>query len=394
MNLDKSRWPRVRFGDVVTLNTDRCADPVAAGIERYVGLEHIEPEDLRIRRWGLVEEGTTFTNRFRPGQVLFGKRRAYQRKVAVANFEGVCSSDIYVFEPKDDHLLPALLPFLCQTEAFYEHAVGTSAGSLSPRTNWTQLAGYEFALPPMEEQRRIAELLHYLGNAISRHQDLLYELNRMRSAITTKIAFLATGSFRFVREAEMSVGWKLCPLADICSDIVDCLHRTPNYTTKGFPAIRTTDVNDGELDLEGARCVALDEYALQTSRLEPLPGDILFSREAPMGHAALVPDGVRLCISQRMMHMRCEATVDARYLMEMLNSQFVRDQVDAFSIGSTVQHINVADVKRLLVPVPSLEIQKNYALRIKACRDAKVSSQERLYSMNRAKAMLLANTLN
>jgi type I restriction enzyme S subunit len=60
---------------------------LAVGIERFVGLEHIEPEDLRIRRWGFVADGTTFTNRFRPGQVLFGKRRAYQRKVAMAEFE-------------------------------------------------------------------------------------------------------------------------------------------------------------------------------------------------------------------------------------------------------------------------------------------------------------------
>jgi hypothetical protein len=83
----RATWPRVRFGDVVSLNTDRAADPLAAGIERFVGLEHIEPEDLRIRRWGQVADGTTFTNRFRPGHVLFGKRRAYQRKVAMAEFE-------------------------------------------------------------------------------------------------------------------------------------------------------------------------------------------------------------------------------------------------------------------------------------------------------------------
>jgi len=75
----RSGWQRVKFGDVVRLNTDRLADPKAAGIERYVGIEHIEPEDLHIRRWGLVADGTTFTNLFRPGQVLFAKRRAYQR---------------------------------------------------------------------------------------------------------------------------------------------------------------------------------------------------------------------------------------------------------------------------------------------------------------------------
>lgn len=75
MNIDKSRWQRVRFGDVVRLNTDRCADPATARIERYIGLEHIDTDSLRICRWGLVEDGTTFTNLFRPGQVLFVKRK-------------------------------------------------------------------------------------------------------------------------------------------------------------------------------------------------------------------------------------------------------------------------------------------------------------------------------
>jgi len=83
-------WTRVRFGDVVRLSTERCTDPLAQGIRRYVGLEHLEPGDLRIRSWGNVADGVTFTNRFRPGQVLFGKRRAYQRKVAVAEFDGIC----------------------------------------------------------------------------------------------------------------------------------------------------------------------------------------------------------------------------------------------------------------------------------------------------------------
>ena len=107
---DKTTPERVKFGEVVRLNTDRYPDPTAMGIERFVGSEHIEPEDLRIRRWGQVAGGTTFTNLFRPSQVLFGKRRAYQRKVAVADFEGVCSSDIYVFESKDPNmLLPELL---------------------------------------------------------------------------------------------------------------------------------------------------------------------------------------------------------------------------------------------------------------------------------------------
>lgn len=145
----------MKFGDVVRLAKARSPDPLADGFERYVGLEHLEPGDLRIRSWGNVADGVTFTNVFQPGQVLFGKRRAYQRKVAVADFAGVCSGDIYVMETKDPKvLLPNLLPFICQTDAFFDHAVGTSAGSLSPRTNWTSLADFEFSLPPIDEQRR------------------------------------------------------------------------------------------------------------------------------------------------------------------------------------------------------------------------------------------------
>lgn len=146
----------VKFGDVVRLSKARCQDPLTEGYDRYVGLEHLEPGDLRIRSWGNVADGVTFTSVFKPGQVLFGKRRAYQRKVAVSDFAGVCSGDIYVLESTDANvLLPELLPFICQTDAFFDHAVGTSAGSLSPRTNWESLADFEFVLPPMEEQQRM-----------------------------------------------------------------------------------------------------------------------------------------------------------------------------------------------------------------------------------------------
>src|SRR5438128_2190512 len=120
----KDGWTRVTFGEVVKLCGERTSDPQEDGFERYVGLDHIDPGDLKIRRWGDIADGTTFTTVFRPGHALFGKRRAYQRKVAVADFRGVCSGDIYVFEPKSSLLLQELLPFVCQTGAFFDHAIG------------------------------------------------------------------------------------------------------------------------------------------------------------------------------------------------------------------------------------------------------------------------------
>lgn len=174
----------VKFADVVHLSTSRLADPSAAGIERYVGLEHITPENLHIRNWGLVSEGTTFTSHFKPGQVLFGKRRAYQRKVAIAEFEGVCSSDIYVFERKDpDVLLPELLPFICQSEGFFQFALKTSAGSLSPRTRWSDLANYEFPLPSIDEQRHIADILRAVDDAIQELEILANASQRLQRSI-------------------------------------------------------------------------------------------------------------------------------------------------------------------------------------------------------------------
>ncbi len=169
---DRTGWKRVRFGEVVENCNETERDPESAGIERFIGLEHLEPGSLHVRTWGDVGDGTTFTRRCRQGQVLFGKRRAYQRKVAVAEFDAVVSGDIYVLAPKNECLLPDLLPFLCLSERFFQFAVGTSAGSLSPRTNWSSLASFEFDLPPLDQQRRIAEILWAVDDAMNRFQKL------------------------------------------------------------------------------------------------------------------------------------------------------------------------------------------------------------------------------
>jgi type I restriction enzyme S subunit len=179
---DRTGWKRVRFGDVVENCAETC-DPAEAGLERFVAMEHLEPGSLHVRSWGNVADGTTFTRRCRPGQVLFGKRRAYQRKVAVAEFEAVVSGDIYVLAPKDtQRLVPELLPFLCLSERFFKHAVGTSAGSLSPRTNWSSLSSFEFDLPPLDQQRRIAEILWAVDEALVEHERLWATLRLVHDA--------------------------------------------------------------------------------------------------------------------------------------------------------------------------------------------------------------------
>jgi type I restriction enzyme S subunit len=105
--------------------------------------------------------------------LLFYKRRAYQHKVAFAEFEGICSGDILTFETKDpDVLIPELLPFIVQSDRFFNYALDTSAGSLSPRTSWTALQNYEFPLPPKPEQQRIAEILWAAEEAVESHLEV------------------------------------------------------------------------------------------------------------------------------------------------------------------------------------------------------------------------------
>jgi hypothetical protein len=168
--IDKSTWKKVKFGDVVR-NVNETVSASATTLDRAIAMEHLEPGCLEVKSWGEAAE-TTFTRRVKPGQTLFGKRRAYQRKVAYASFDAVCSGDILTLETVDPtKLLGELLPFLCMTEPYFEHAVGTSAGSLSPRTRWSDLASYEFLLPPIDEQKRIADLLW----SIEAHREVLAE---------------------------------------------------------------------------------------------------------------------------------------------------------------------------------------------------------------------------
>ena len=152
-------WTTVRFGDVVRRAKDKV-DPRESGLDRYIAGEHMDTDDLRIRRWGTISDGylgPAFHMRFRPGQVLYGSRRTYLRKVALATFEGITANTTYVLEPIDsDRLLPELLPFIMQTESFHAHSKKESRGSVNPYVNFSDLARYEFALPPCEEQRRLS----------------------------------------------------------------------------------------------------------------------------------------------------------------------------------------------------------------------------------------------
>jgi type I restriction enzyme S subunit len=149
LGLDRSQWKRVRLGDVVR-QVKTTVDPRTSGLERYVAGEHMDSDELRIKRWGTVGDGylgPAFHRAFKAGQVLYGSRRTYLRKVAYADFDGICADTTFVAESLDPTvLLPRLLPFVMTTESFHAHSIAQSKGSVNPYVNWSDLAWYEFDL--------------------------------------------------------------------------------------------------------------------------------------------------------------------------------------------------------------------------------------------------------
>lgn len=160
-----------------------------------VGLEHLIPEEITLTTWSDGSDNT-FTKMFRKGDILFGRRRAYLKKAAVAPFDGICSGDITVIEAKPKYLLPELLPFIIQNDALFDFAVEKSAGSLSPRVKWEHLKNYEFELPDMEQQRKLAELLWAMDATRKSYQQLISATDELvKSPVFGGITIVASSVF-------------------------------------------------------------------------------------------------------------------------------------------------------------------------------------------------------
>ena len=137
-----------------------------------VGLEHLIPEEVILTKWD-ENVDNTFTKMFFKGDVLFGRRRAYLKKAAVAPFDGICSGDITVISAIPEKIYPALLPFIIQNDTFFDYAVEKSAGSLSPRVKWQHLKDFEFQLPDMNKQKELAEILWAINRTRQAYKNLM-----------------------------------------------------------------------------------------------------------------------------------------------------------------------------------------------------------------------------
>lgn len=185
--LSKTKRKLCSFSDIVECIEEHDRSPLENGLNRFVGLENIESEIFSLQGFGNIEDGTTFTKRFTKGDVLFGKRRAYLKKVAVADFDGICSSDILVFRAIQKEILPELLLYYVSSDTFMNHAVSTSAGSLSPRTKWRDLAGFQLSIPDIKTQEKIIDVLNQLSQSLLLLGQQKEALKRLKQKLLSEI---------------------------------------------------------------------------------------------------------------------------------------------------------------------------------------------------------------
>ncbi len=377
-------WRPVNLGDVVQLAKERSQNPLADGIERYVGLEHLEPGDLRIRSWGNVADGVTFTSVFQPGQVLFGKRRAYQRKVAVADFSGVCSGDIYVLEPKDPKvLLPELLPFICQTDAFFDHAVGFSAGSLSPRTNWTSLASFVFRIPPVEEQRRYLGAVSELLSAIDHLRDLERTAETARRSLLLN-CFRRNGGSR----DHFPNNWILKTFRD-CGDVQVGIRKHPGSLTGSNmrPYLRVANVLDDKIKWDDVMSIHVPDADVVRCALKD--GDILVNKGNSIdlvGRASIFRKSdfpaADVFFQDHLMRFRPIKSVDSEYALGYLQHLLYSSQFTRIAGASTsIATIPLAAFEGLCFPVPPIEQQVDIGRALRGLAEARNRARDRSATM-------------
>lgn len=360
--MSKAGWARVRFDQIATQINDRVDNPAEAGVDRYVGLEHLDPDSLRIRRWGEPTDVESTKLRFQPGDIIFGKRRVYQRKLAVADFEGICSAHAMVLRAKTGEVLPEFLPFFMQSDLFMERALSISVGSLSPTINWKALAAEEFLLPPIQEQARLVEALSAAVNAKDALDDAAHWLSISQLAsLDSLMRGLDLGETRqHPQVGRFFCGWEPVYLADLL--ILSQYGLSEEATSSGrYPMLRMMNVEAGKVVENDLKYIDLPDTEFQRYRL--LPGDVLFNRTNSyelVGRTGTYDlEGEHVFASYLVRLRANDDLLLPEYLTAFLNCEVGRRQVMAFATrGVSQANVNASSLQKIVVPLPPIEHQR------------------------------------
>ena len=267
---------RVKFGDVVKdvkINIDRLNNPY----EYYVAGDHMDSEDLTIHRKGCFttdDVGPAFIRVFKPGQILYGSRRTYLKKIAVADFEGVCANTTFVFETKDPHAFEQrLLPFIMLSKDFTTWSIAKSKGSTNPYVLFSDLADFEFELPPLEEQKVLVDKLWAAYRLKEAYKKLLVATDEM-----VKSQFIEM----FGNPVTNTKGWKTAKIKDVAPEMPSKEQLSGKIWLLNLDMIES---NTGRIIEEVYEAV---ENALSVQSFDE--GNVLFSKLRPYLNKVVIPD--------------------------------------------------------------------------------------------------------
>jgi hypothetical protein len=377
----RNGWRIFRFDQIATIVNDRIDDPSEADVDYYVGLEHLDSDSLTIRRWGSPNDVEATKLRFRVGDIIFGRRRVYQRKLGVAPFDGICSAHAMVLRAKPDVVLPEFLPFFMQSDLFMERAKEISVGSLSPTINWRTLAKEEFELPPLEAQRRTAEVMTAITAVSQLHEQAAAEAETVTETLLLEhLKGMNLGSVVYHEQfGEHSEKLPLTPIEHLVTDTQYGLSE-PAVNGGQFRMLRMMDLADGVAVDSDSCLVDLSKEELNRYLLHH--GDVLFNRTNSyelVGRTGVYKlDGQHVFASYL---IRLRTNVDKLlpdYLCAFLNAPVGRRQVMRFATRAVSQtNVNASNLRTVLIPLPPLEYQRRVIEYIDHLREARRGHRQR-----------------
>ena len=363
--IDKSTWTKIKFGELAQSITERVDDPASCGMDRYVGLEHLDPRCMTVKRWDSPEAVTSTKLKFQPGDVIFGRRRAYQKKVARADFAGICSAHALVLRARPERMLPEFLPVFMSSDAFLDRAVQISVGSLSPTVNWGTLAQQEFLVPPLDEQKRIAELLWLTEEYSESIAERRAILSALHAALLTETIDNWQGSRVALSDvAELSRGVSYAT-SDFQEDglgrpllNLKCVTRDASFAPGGVKWVRE-GLGADRLAQAGDLFVACTDLT---------PGRLLVG--APFyfdGYASAMAPTYSMDLA-RIRSKTDDFTLEMLFLA--LCSPAARRFARVNTAGSTVGHLNLSAITLLQVPPATAPFWNDLLARTAAARSA------------------------
>ena len=360
-----SIWPSAALGEVATIVRDGVEPSRIHDGTLYVGLENIRSggdlvDVAPVARGDLASTKFRFTQR----QVLYGKLRPYLAKVARPHFDGICSTDILPILPGERLDRDYLTHFLLRPESV-SWAASHSTGANLPRLSPTSLALMRVPLPPVEEQRRIADLL-------DRAEALRV---KRRAAFALSIA-LAGSLFDATcgRMAPRGRGWKVGPLRDVVSLLQigpfgSLLHES-DYVTGGVPIVNPTHIQAGHIVPNPEFTVALSTHA-RLAQYQMKAGDIVMGRRGEMGRCAVVQpdeDGY-LCGTGSLFIRPQPGVTTSGFLVALLASRSVKRSLERVALGATLPNLNSTIVEAIEVAVPPIEVQAAFDRQMESVDD-------------------------